>query len=457
MRPDHPLPPPVVKEPVAGPSEPKKDDKSKKKDKKAEKAAKKNKNKEADKPKEVSLSPPSRARLVKIDPTHWQPKHLREGDLENLPDTSEVKTKPVKAKKTEKPAKKVVKEPSPVQPSETSDTSDEESSSDEDEPGPSLQQSIAPPGVSASAKVTKAQTAADVAYDEAASLAERKANLDLVAKLLGGLPKPLEPVQDAVQKQLDEESSSSENESAGEESVRTGPAGSPRAAGASEPQVAMQSSQPAETALVQDEVMQADGTESSSSEDEEEEDETNLDATRNEDEDALDATAEGKDYAANDAPHSSITAGPRLVEVQMQSLTEMFKPQEAAGELLSPNNVPETCTLTSAISEGFSLGDLLDDFEVEELEEELPAPIIRTCEHQNFQAVQPAWSAPAYAAAPARAPAATGTLFFPFPLEEDEQPGGLLTTMDEQQRERVLERSWTGTSNVRRFKRTQTM
>lgn len=114
-----------------------------------------------------------------------------------------------------------------------------------------------------------------------------------------------------------------------------------------------------------------------------------------------------------------------------------------------------TCLLRH--TEGFSLGDLLDDFEVDELEVSAPTPVSRAVPSQNFQDARPAWSAPAYAAAPSRPAAVTNTLFFPFPLEEDERPGGLLYGVDAQEREKLLDRSWTGTSNVRRFKRTQNM
>lgn len=103
---------------------------------------------------------------------------------------------------------------------------------------------------------------------------------------------------------------------------------------------------------------------------------------------------------------------------------------------------------------GFTIGGLLDDFEVDELE---TLPPISAAPRLAYEPAQAQWSAPAYAPPPKRQEASTSTLFFPFPLEEDEAPGGILHDMDPQDRERLLSRSWTGTSNVRRFKRTQTM
>jgi hypothetical protein len=110
---------------------------------------------------------------------------------------------------------------------------------------------------------------------------------------------------------------------------------------------------------------------------------------------------------------------------------------------------------------GFSLGDLLDDFEMDELETEVPvqhAPV--AAERQPYQ-YQPAGAtrqaAPYQFTQQFHQDSENATLFFPFPLEEDDLPGGILYELDPQAREKLLTRSWTGTSEIRRFKRTQTM
>lgn len=334
MRPDHPLPPPVVKEVVSGPSESKKDDKNKKVDKKAEKAAKKKdkKKKETEKPKEESLSPPSRARLIKIDPTHWQPKHLREDDLQNLPDTSSVKTKPVRVKKEDKPSKKVVKAPTPPPVSDSTVSSDEATSdSDEDDvpetaPVPSTLKAASTSAV----KASNVNAAVETAYAEGASLAERKANLDLVAKLLGGLPKDLEPVKETANSQLDDSESDSESESGLEEDLETSKGDSIKdsalqQAPAHQP-INIQTSSRLKTQDVEKPVLDQIDVPTEAIEEEEVAYESEQSAVE------VATPQREKEDMEVDTAYPTPAPTPRLAEIEMQSLTEMFRPQEAAGK-----------------------------------------------------------------------------------------------------------------------------
>lgn len=353
MRPDHPLPPPVhVEPPVAGPSDTKKVDKSKKASKKAEKAAKKSK--KSEKTEEASLSPPSRARMVKIDPTQWEPKHLRESDLQNLPDTSSVTTKSpkIKSQVAKLPVKKV-KEPvkTPVVPAESSSEA-EESSDTDDSPGNAQSQAFPskPAPTVSKAGVLKVSTALETVYDDEASIAERKANLDMVARLLGGIPKDLEPVQETIGTQLDEsESEESEEE---EDVSSTKVEEVPEEAASSEVESESDSetdslSQAEETdlpggdaiasksttelsasaTLAANASMATDAEEVDSSETVEDED---LSANGNDSQEDDGSSSDGESSGEpSESVHSQVPA--RLEDVQMQSLTEMFKPQEAAG------------------------------------------------------------------------------------------------------------------------------
>jgi hypothetical protein len=124
----------------------------------------------------------------------------------------------------------------------------------------------------------------------------------------------------------------------------------------------------------------------------------------------------------------------------MQSLTEMFKPQESVA--------------------GFTLGGFLDDLDLDL--EDLPAlgagsgPVAsETAQPLYRPAAPPTRSQPVSQRPGAFDP--HEPLFFPFPFEEDEKPGGLLHGMPESQKKELLERSWTGTSTFKRFKRTQNM
>lgn len=330
MRPDHPLPPPVVKEVVAGPSESKKDDKNKKVNKKAEKAAKKKDKKkpEAEKPKEESLSPPSRARLVKIDPTHWHPKHLREDDLQNLPDTSSVKSKPVKVKKEDKPAKKIAKAPTPS-PESDSSISIDEATSDSDEndvPETALVPTTSKAASGSAVKASNVNAAVETAYDEEASLAERKANLDLVAKLLGGLPKNMEPVKETVNSQLDD----SESDSGSEEDLETGKGNRIKDSGWQRAAVRqptnISSSSTSKTQDVEKPVSNRIDVPMEATEEEEAAYESRQSVVE------VATPLKDKEDMEVDTAYPTPAPTPRLAEVEMQSLTEMFKPQEVAGK-----------------------------------------------------------------------------------------------------------------------------
>lgn len=358
MRPDHPLPPPVHIEPVAGPSEPKNDmkattkasKKAEKAAKKAEKAAKKsNKNKAAAKEVEVSLSPPSRARMVKIDPTQWQAKHLREPDLQNLPDTSTVRTKAVKPVTTSKAVKPdSVKQAVQAQVQAPVSSEEEDSSESDGDDGSSKGTSIVP--AKAKEASTTASKAVEAVYDEKASIAERKANLDLVAQLLGGLPKSLAPVQDTIMAQgdasdTDEDSdaedleedlelhqegeghqSTSAIEQTSESSVNT----EGKDESSSDSDVVNEGTrQILDATLVPepsaDSHMAAGKRDTGSS--------TNLQPLREADQ--LSQSAEPESEMETEDALGPASEPVALAEVQMQSLTDMFKPQEAAGKFFN--------------------------------------------------------------------------------------------------------------------------
>lgn len=481
MRPDHPLPPPPTIEPVAGPSSPKKDDKAKKTAKKADKVSKRNRKAEVEKD-EGSLSPPTRARMVKIDPSLYPIKHLREEDLQNLPDTSKVKAKPVKIKKAEEPPIKKAKVALPAPVLEVEPESEDNMSRSSDEEQSSVPEEIKVQGGAPKAthkeSSAKVNTAVEAIYDEQAAAAERKANLDLVAKLLGGIPKDLKPVEEAVQMQLDEsddeedvdddeddseaenETTSSENDSTDPSKVNIANNGIEAKTSEEIPVAGIEASRDTNNSDIP---LSANKTASDAStigekgEDLVDEQEDSADeevtASRREAEDVEEH--DGSDTQSAEEGLALASRPAQVADVQMQSLTEMFKPQEAAGKIYpsaiwSSQTNADNCLIRSA---GFSIGDLLDDVEMDDLEIEVPVPAAQ----QNTSSNITPWSAPAYATAPTRAPATTKTLFFPFPLEGDDLPGGLLHGMDGQERERVMDRSWTGTSNVRRFKRTQTM
>lgn len=363
MRPDHPLPPPTHVEPVAGPSTEPKDEKAKKKAQKkaekAEKAAKKaekiakksNKNKKASP--EASLSPPTRARLVKIDPTQWQAQHLREGDLKNLPDTSSVKTKKVKEKLVEpqpqaKKAKIVEKTPLPVAEDSSDDSSSEESEDEQGSPAParSTSKTVAP--------ATKATATVDIAletvYNEEASIAERKANLDMVAKLLGGIPKDLEPVQETIEMQVGESDSEDESEEEEQETsieevdvpeISENNTIEEDEEMEEQPLVVEEAETETEVVLSEKTVHAAEDLMSS----------VHASIPIHEAEDASEvmqhaevkqqvqddtvpqssASSSSEDADVSEAQEAPATASTGLADVQMQSLTDMFKPQEAAG------------------------------------------------------------------------------------------------------------------------------
>jgi len=109
---------------------------------------------------------------------------------------------------------------------------------------------------------------------------------------------------------------------------------------------------------------------------------------------------------------------------------------------------------------GFSLGAFLDDIELDEPDLDVPSeqpptfhPTQRTHE-QPFKPVASSYNQPSSASAgydPYE------TLFFPFPLEGDDLPGGIAYGLSAEEREKLLSRSWTGVSEAKRFKRTQTM
>lgn len=355
MRPDHPLPPPVIAEPVAGPSELKKgekDDKAKKASKKAEKAAKKaekiaKKSNKSKATQEASLSPPTRARMVKIDPTQWQAQHLREPDLQNLPDTSSVKTKAVKeqasaSESKPKEAKKAAKTPVPVV-----EASSDDASSEQKDEAPQLQLSAPEPIAPASKHSPTVTAAMETAYDDEASIAERKANLDMVARLLGGLPKDLEPVQEAISLQVGE--SDSEEDSEGDDRASVEKEDVPNTVAevqAVNEDVEMEN-RPAEE--VRAEVVLSDKTVRAAAEllstvhavvpevedDSEPNKEAEADEELSEDGDVTDVSPDSPldiegSSEVQEAVLPSTSTG--LADVQMQSLTDMFKPQETAGE-----------------------------------------------------------------------------------------------------------------------------
>lgn len=222
---------------------------------------------------------------------------------------------------------------------------------------------------------------------------ERKAQMALLAKVLGRAPERISPPPSEAAALPESESSSEEDE---DEEEAEGPQVVPAAEAA--------------FGLAAEEV---DSEEDVSSE----EDEADADSAMSEDE-------SGTASKPADPP-----------SIQMNSLTEMFKPQEAGL--------------------GFMLGDLLDEgeFDLEELPSE-PTALTQPSFRPQAQMHAPQ---PRHAGTRAGAFDPHEQLFFPFPIEEDELPGGVAYGLTETQREALLARSWTGVSEFKRFKRTQNM
>jgi hypothetical protein len=386
-RPDHPLPPlpeasssskaGKVLKPVSkvDKSDKKALAKEKKKEKKARAAA------EA----VATAEPPNRAHRVKIDPTKWKPTHLREHDM---PENQAVQIKP----------------------SMEESISDEDASSDHDG-NTDVAQVIRSEAILAAkdaedSSSSESEEAAEdgskdveesAAISEDTGMAERKAQMDLLTSMLGRAPERVEAIADAS---LQDYQSSSDDDEASD--IDTGPT-QPAVVQSVEEEEDFTPEDDPVAATIQDEGMEGNGSEESSD------------------------IAESK----------TIAEGSRAAQptIQMHSLTEMFKPQEAGL--------------------GFMLGDLLDEgeFDLEELPEEPSAPAPLPSFRPQVHA------APAQARSMHRAGAYDPheQLFFPFPIEEDELPGGVAYNLSESQRAALLERSWTGVSEFKRFKRTQNM
>ena len=334
----------------------------------------------------ATAEPPNRAHRVKIDPTKWKPTHLREHDM---PENQAVQVKP----------------------SMEESISDEDASSDHDG-NTDVAQVIRSEAIlaakdaedSSSSESEEAEDSlttanASIAASEDTGMAERKAQMGLLTSMLGRAPERVEVSADAS---LQPYGSSSDEDEDDASDVDAGPA--QQAAVQSVEDVKEATQEYPLAAAIQNEEMEVNASEESSDTDESE------------------AIAEG-----------SRAAQPTI---QMHSLTEIFKPQEAGM--------------------GFMLGDLLDEgeFDLEELPEEPPAPA----------PLPSLW--PQVHAAPAQARSSMHRagaydpheqLFFPFPIEEDELPGGVAYNLSESQRAALLERSWTGVSEFKRFKRTQNM
>ena len=149
----------------------------------------------------------------------------------------------------------------------------------------------------------------------------------------------------------------------------------------------------------------------------------------------------------NDEPQDAITAeadtttAAGVDDEQIQHLTEIFRPQEA-GPM-------------------FSLADLLDEEDMDEL----PIHIDEPYTHGATQTAPVSFTPfPQYDAPlstnqthiPSRFAVQTPT-FFMFPFDGDFDEGGAFADMTEKDRAAMLDRSWTGVGESRRFKRTQTL
>lgn len=118
---------------------------------------------------------------------------------------------------------------------------------------------------------------------------------------------------------------------------------------------------------------------------------------------------------------------------------------------------------------GFSLGTLLEDFDLDQeaIAEEQPVTMSTDAENDVYKrtttAARPTYSSD-FGGTTYSAPGKTGgpsladqPLFFPYPMQEDEQPGGSLYNLPAATKEALLSRSWTGLSTFKRFKRTQSL
>lgn len=149
----------------------------------------------------------------------------------------------------------------------------------------------------------------------------------------------------------------------------------------------------------------------------------------------------------NDEPQDAEMANAETItaaggdDEQIQHLTEIFRPQEA-GPM-------------------FSLADLLDEEDMDEL----PIHIDEPYTHGATQTAPVSFTPfPQYDAPlstnethiPSRFAVQTPT-FFMFPFDGDFDEGGAFADMTEKDRAALLDRSWTGVGESRRFKRTQTL
>jgi len=391
-RPDHPLPP------VPG-----KLSEAEKKKQAAAKAAKQQRDAKKDGKKvkksktdaaAVPAEPPNRARRVKIDPTQWKPKHEREQDLAEVHGSGSTKSA------------------HQLSLQEVDDASGAASSSEDDEES----ERDAEAGTSSS----------DEGSDEGSAEGDSKVDgeqgsPDLVtaAALTGPEASNLAHADPGREEETVEEEESGNGEAGtddneGDEDEQDEQMDEDKA-GEDDPNH--------DVAVVLDEDA-AMGEENSEGEDDGSQDSGEKESDSEDDQDVTESRASA------------------MSNVHMQSLTDMFKPQESAA--------------------GFSLGSLLDDFELEDLPEPTaaaPATLSFTRPISQHAAARPLDDY-------GNAKGTTGgraaydpheTLFFPFPLAEDEQPGGLLYKLPAEEKEALLDRSWTGRSAFKRFKRTQTL
>lgn len=350
-------------------------------DKKAQKAVDKAARKAARKAEKISASnvAPTRARRVKIDPMKWQTAHLREDALNDSLAATSLRTMQTAPATDEQMDQAVMS------------SSGESSEASEVEP-------VTEDGVVGAETVDFA--------------AERKMHMALLESMLG-----VQNVAPIVAKnEAAQVVSSSEDESGESE------------AGESEAESA------AAVAAVEAEIQQVE---------EEPDEQTNVDVIAimdNEDEssDNSDSTnTVHEDGATEDAvPAVAEPAVETQTHIQMQRLTDMFKPQEEGA--------------------AFMLGDLLEGYELEDL----PIPQT-TFQADTFPSIPSATVQ--YTEAQIKVPASRQSgdphepLFFLYPMPGDLEPDGLLARLSEEKRNKVLEKSWTGTSSSRRFKRTQTL
>ena len=235
---------------------------------------------------------------------------------------------------------------------------------------------------------------------------ERTTQLDLLTKILGRAPERIEVPEDVPQ-QFESEDSSSEGEDVVAEPVTAEVAGDTEGASAS-------SSGGEEGAVPMTNTMDIDNAG-----------------------EEVESDASSETESSSEAEEEQANQPAAQPAIHMNSLTEMFKPQEAGL--------------------GFMLGDLLDEgeFDLEELAEEPAAPQQTLSFRPQMQSAPVAQIRTAVHRPGAYDP--HEPLFFPFPIEEDEQPGGIAYHLTESQRAALLERSWTGVSEFKRFKRTQNM